>query len=147
MNSGIMFSPKTQRGNTVDQPFFNNRKRGLLKYFYILKKDQNFLKAYCNLPETNSSPLNMGHPRKETLVFQRSIFRCYVIIVSGSGIWNHWGANHFRFGIPAPHFCFVQVLRYFPPIDANAQGMKRAHQPTSYPISSLKNPWKSSPLF
>ena len=40
---------------------------------------------YCSniispLPETNSSPLKKGHPKRK-LVFQPSIFRCYVLVL------------------------------------------------------------------
>ena len=36
------------------------------------------------LPETNSSPLKIGHPKRK-LVFQPSIFRCYVSFREGKG--------------------------------------------------------------
>ena len=37
------------------------------------------------LPKTNSSPLKIGHPKRK-LVFQSSIFRCYVGFREGSSI-------------------------------------------------------------
>ena len=39
------------------------------------------------LPETNSSPLKIGHPKRK-LVFQTSIFRCYVSFREGSPLHN-----------------------------------------------------------
>ena len=33
---------------------------------------------YLHSPETNSSPLKIGHPKKDGLVFQPSIFRRYI---------------------------------------------------------------------
>ena len=37
------------------------------------------------LPETNSSPLKIIHPKKETIVFQPSIFRGYVSFSDSEG--------------------------------------------------------------
>ena len=46
------------------------------------------LASRATLPETNSSPLKMGHPKRE-LVFQPSIFRCYVSFREGiyTSLW------------------------------------------------------------
>ena len=44
----------------------------LVRRTWLLRKVASF-----TLPETNSSPLKMGHPKRK-LVFQPSIFRCYV---------------------------------------------------------------------
>ncbi len=35
------------------------------------------------LPKTNSSPLKIGYPKKDTIVFQPSIFGCYVSFKEG----------------------------------------------------------------
>ena len=43
------------------------------------------------LPKTNSSPLKIGHPKKATIVFQPSIFRCEITLSfrEGSGLgWD-----------------------------------------------------------
>ena len=47
-------------------------------------KNLSFMGTYkqVTLPETNSSPLKIGHPKRK-LVFQPSIFRCYVSFREG----------------------------------------------------------------
>ena len=44
-------------------------------------------KLKITLPETNSLPLKIGHPKRK-LVFQPSIFRCYVSFREGNGFWT-----------------------------------------------------------
>ena len=43
--------------------------------------------AIGTLPETNSSPLKIDHPKRK-LVFQPSIFRGYVSFREGNRFWN-----------------------------------------------------------
>ena len=46
------------------------------------KDDGSWLDLFCTLPETNGSPLKIGFPKRK-VVFQPSIFRCYVSFREG----------------------------------------------------------------
>ena len=52
---------------------------------YITSKRRQGLYLVYTIPKTNSSPLKMSHPKRK-LVFQPSIFSCYVSFREGSDI-------------------------------------------------------------
>ena len=67
--------------------FVAEQKRDLDLYHIFSQKFPKFQERICTLPETHSSPLKIGHPKRK-LVFQPSIFRGYVSFREGNLLQN-----------------------------------------------------------
>ena len=52
---------------------------------YFFKGNQDWWKYYSTVPETNSSPVKIGHP-KRNFIFQPLIFRCQLAVSFREGI-------------------------------------------------------------